>query len=205
MTPQTPQPQQASKMPETQATPGAEPLPNHRQEAFANLLAKGNPIAASYAKAGFKPSAGNATRLGKDERVQARVLFLKEQIAAATVYDTAWIKGRLARHAEVLTELTVDPETGEKKPGPLFNAHAGARALELLGKEAGLFKDKIELGGKVQVENTTLLRKLTPEERASMREMLRAAAEREALGEEPGEAEEPGEPIEGVVRPAANK
>lgn len=167
--------------PETPTNPGdgASPLQDPKHEIYANAIAKGLSFAEAHEKAGYAPHRANVRRLSKVPAVMARVAWLQEQAAKVTVADITWIKSRLAQHAMNLTEVIEDKD-GNKKPGPLFNASAGNRALELLGKEGGMFKDKIELGGTVQVQNTELLEKMTPEERAEVREILRAAAARQA-------------------------
>lgn len=153
------------------------PLKNTRQEKFAYFIVRGSDVGEAFIKAGYPKNKSNANRLMKDPAVVARIEFLQTQATLLTVYDATWVKDRLARHAEALTEVIVT-EDGSKKPGPLFNPSAGNRALELLGKEHGMFKDKIELGGKVQIANRELFEKLTPEERANLRAMLITAAAR---------------------------
>lgn len=160
--------------------PGSLPLSDHRKERFANLLVLGMGPTDAHEKAGYSRNSGNAARLKQSQAVSQRVQWLTLEAAKLTIYDAAWIKDRLARHADALTRISVDPDTGEKIPGPMFNASAGNRALELLGKEHGMFKEKVELGGQVQVANLDLLRRLTPEERAAIKATLLAAAEREA-------------------------
>lgn len=154
------------------------PLRTLKHERFANLIVRGKSVSDAYVAAGYKKNAGNAKRLFSQQDVRDRVEWLMIEAAKLTVYDAAFIKDRLAQHAVNLTETEIDEETGRKKAGPLFNASAGVRALELLGKEHGLFKEKIELGGKVQVANRELFEKMTPEERATFRAMLVTAASR---------------------------
>lgn len=120
----------------------------------------------------------NASRLAKHRQVVQRVDWLKLQVAQAHVYDAARIKERLAYMGDALSEIRIDPDTGERKAGPMFNAQAAARVFELLGRAEGMFKDKIELGGKVQVANREVFERMTPVERAFMKELLVKARDR---------------------------
>lgn len=164
--------------PDAPAKNGSRALKDEQWERFAVFMAKGTyPKSICYEMAGYSKNAGNAKRLAERPEVAERIKFLSIEATKITIYDIAWVKDRLARHAEHLTEV-IELEDGTKKPGPMFNASAGARALELVGKELGLFKERIELGGKVAVANTELFQKLTPEERAAMRAMLVTAAGR---------------------------
>lgn len=70
-------------------------LANQRHELFAQGLAKGLPASTAYAEAGFKPHEGNASRLSRNEKVQARVTELKERAAARTEITIADITTRL--------------------------------------------------------------------------------------------------------------
>ena len=54
--------------------------------------------------------------------------------------DAEWILGKLQENAELCL-----------KPGRWRNPTAGNRALELLGKHIGLFPDKVEHSGKVDL------------------------------------------------------
>jgi hypothetical protein len=163
---------------ETPEEPGSAPIAPIKYEIFAQRVARGVSKADAYVGAGFTANAGNAHRLALKEKVAARIAWLLEQAAKAAVFDAGWIKSRMGQMADALTEIVVDPVTGVRKPGPMYNAHAGARVLELLGREQGIFKDKIELGGTVQVGNRRVFEQMTVAERAFMREMLAKAAAR---------------------------
>lgn len=157
--------------------PPSEVLANDRHERFVHNLLKGHSTSESYKMVGFQPSATNARKVLAKPEVKARLDYLKELRAQSVVYDAAWIKDRFAKHAINLTEVIVEVD-GTKKPGPMFSAAAGVTALLHLGREEGLFKERIELGGKVGIANTELLGKLTPAERSEMRSLLVAASAR---------------------------
>lgn len=184
--------------------PGSRLLTPMRYEIMAQCISRGVSAVDAYVKAGFKFNYGNAARLAREQRIQIRANWLRDQLAKAQVFDTIWIKERLGLLADSLSEIIVDPASGQRKPGPLFNAAQANRALELLGREAGIFKDKIELGGQVQVANRDLFERMTPPERAFMREMLMKAAGRlpEPANDDAVQEAAP-EPEQGGVVPVA--
>lgn len=160
----------------------ANPLPilqNQRHELFAQALAKGNSAAAAFVIAGYKENRHNASRLSTKETVIARVGELLNASAELAVIDKAWIMSKLALNVELAMAREADG-----KPKATFSGSVAARSLHLLGLEHGMFKEKIELGGKVQVANRELFEKLTPAERVTMRAMLVAAATRQAAANE---------------------
>lgn len=166
---------------QTPVEPGSIPLKNAKWEKFAHRISWGVGQAKAYVIAGYPDTPGkdtNASRLAKNPQVVQRVEWLKLQVAQAHVYDAQRIKDRLAYMADALTEIRIDPDTGNRQPGPMFNAQAGARVLEALSRIEGLFKDKIELGGKVQVANREVFERMTPTERAFMKELLVKARDR---------------------------
>ncbi len=73
----------------------AEPLANADHERFACEWAKGGGIAASYKRAGYKPSASAATRLAKI--VKGRKTWLQRQAAFADVLTIAEKRAFVAR------------------------------------------------------------------------------------------------------------
>lgn len=170
-----------TESPETPAEPGSLSLKNPKYEEYAQRLSWGVPQKEAYVLAGYEDTGSastNASRIAKKPEIAERVAWLKARIAEHHIYDAARIKERLSAMADALTEIRIDPKSGDRKPGPMFNPTAGARVLELLGKEAGIFKDKIELGGQVQVANRELFERMSPAERAAMKASLLAAAAR---------------------------
>ncbi len=139
-------------------------LKNARHEKYAQARVSGKSIRDAYVMAGFKTNAGNASRLNEREDVKARIAEMVQEAASLIVVDRAWITQKLVENLlGALTEADRSPAN---------------RALELLGKDFGMFKERIELGGHIQVANTDLFRKMLPDERAAMRQMLLAAASR---------------------------
>lgn len=119
------------------------PLKNPKHEIFAQELANGENATQAYRNAGFADSRANACRLQQDERVRQRVNELMEQRARR--HDKAtekaiselgltkqWVLARLVENAE---------QALIRKDGSVAN-----RALELIGKEQGMFIDRKETG-----------------------------------------------------------
>lgn len=104
-------------------------LPNPRHEAFAQALAKGKSADEAYQMAGFKPDRGNASRLTANDSVQARVAELQGMAADRVVVDRQWVLTKLIENAT---------NTQASNPG------ASNKALELIGKELGMFVDRSE-------------------------------------------------------------
>lgn len=106
-------------------------LKNQRHERFAQLVASGSSLSAAYRDAGYtKKNAGSqAHRLSKNANVAERIAEIKAEIAkqqiAHAVVTRTWVKERLKENAIVAAAK------GEYS--------ASNRALELLGKEIGMF------------------------------------------------------------------
>ena len=108
-------------------------LSNARHEAFAQALAKGKSADAAYEMAGFKANRGNATRLKANESIQKRVAELQaittDRVIERSVIDKQWVMARLQENA--LAHQASNPGASNK-------------ALELIGKEFGMFVDRSE-------------------------------------------------------------
>ncbi|TPM37041.1 hypothetical protein [Mesorhizobium sp. B2-3-2] len=104
-------------------------LDNQRHEAFAQALAKGKSADEAYAEAGYKPDRGNASRLTANDNIAARVAELQGMAADRVVLTREWIIAKLVENAT---------NTQESNPS------ASNKALELLGKEIGMFIDRSE-------------------------------------------------------------
>jgi hypothetical protein len=104
---------------------------NPRHERFASLVAGGMTASKAYSAAGFggKGAAQSASRLLKSPSISARVVELSQMTtthgAIQTRIDREWVLGSLKDIAENGASLT-----------------ARLRALELLGQELGLFRNK---------------------------------------------------------------
>jgi phage terminase small subunit len=107
-------------------------LKNPRHERFAQELAKGKSASEAYELAGFKANDGNCIRLKGNERVASRVAELQQRAAARVEVDKQWV-----------LEQLIDNATKAKAKEDYSPAN---RALELVGKELGMFIDRSERG-----------------------------------------------------------
>lgn len=109
-------------------------LENPRHERFAQGLAKGLSASEAYEAAGFKPSRAAASRLSTKVNVQERVKELQGRVVEGIQISKQWVMEQL-----------VDNVVKAKEAKEFAPAN---KALELLGKEVGMFKDRIEHTGK---------------------------------------------------------
>lgn len=105
-------------------------LTNPRHERFAQELASGKSQSEAYQLAGYEPSEPNASRLTRNDKVQARVAELQERSAAKIMLSREWVLEQLVDNA------------GKAKAAGDFGP--SNQALNLLGKELGMFVDKTE-------------------------------------------------------------
>lgn len=121
-------------------------LKNQRHERFAQALASGMDADHAYQEAGYTANRGNASRLKATENVQARIKELQERAAANVVVTREWVLNRLvenvnrAMQAEPVLLSDGEP-TGEYR----YDGSVANRALELLGKEIGMFVERAEV------------------------------------------------------------
>ncbi len=113
-------------------------LTNQRHELFAQAVAAGKTQDEAYAEAGYSPNRHNASRLmNTDETIRARVEELQARAPKGLVITRQW----------VIEEL-VDTARMGKAAGDLS---ARNRAVELLGKDLGMFVEKSEIDQKIRV------------------------------------------------------
>lgn len=134
-------------------------LKNAKHERFAQELAKGADCAQAYVTAGFRPNPGNARRLRADEAVLKRIEALLSEREAVHAQATAitiekagltkqWIIERLQENVErSMQAIAVKDAKGEPTGKYKYDGAVANRALELLGKELGMFIDRKEVGG----------------------------------------------------------
>ena len=146
-------------------------LDNSRHERFAQLIANGLSGAEAYREAGYKVSANvssvNASRLLKDARVAARIAELQENRAKALDVATAkaaekleisrtWVISKLVENANrAMQAEAVKDSQGEATGEYRYDGAVANRALELLGKELGMFVDRKEIGAPGDFERMT--------------------------------------------------
>lgn len=134
----------------------SEVLRNKRHEHFAHLVAKGENPTRAYVAAGYSEqgAAQSANRLLKDAEVCSRIAHLREAIEKPTreraiekaAVDKAWVLHNLTKivsmgmAAEPVLDRDGNP-VGEFRN----NLAAANKALELVGKELGMFIDRKEI------------------------------------------------------------
>jgi phage terminase small subunit len=101
--------------------------------------------------AGFNPHRGNAARLRANESVQARVNELQTKMAERAIEKTAiskqWALDRLVENAErALQARRAMDDDGEETGEFKYQGNVANWALELVGKELGMFIDRKEVG-----------------------------------------------------------
>lgn len=122
-------------------------LSNPRHELFAQELARGKSATEAYELAGYEPNDGNASRLKGNERISARVDEILGRAAERVEIDRAWVLERLIENANraMQTNPVLDHDgeiTGEYR----YEGSVANRALELVGKELGMFVERKEVG-----------------------------------------------------------
>lgn len=138
----------------------SEPLVNAKHEHFAQLVSNGESAKGAYILAGYadKGAEQNSSRLMRKDEVLSRIEYLrrqKEQLHQETVKKAVeesgltkeWIIEQLIENVHIAkaAEPVLDNEgnpIGEYKT----NLAAANKALELLGKEVGMFIDRKEVG-----------------------------------------------------------
>jgi phage terminase small subunit len=120
-------------------------LPNNKHELFAQGLAKGLSADVAYEQASYTPNRGNAARLKANESISGRVKELQEAAAAKAMVTKQWVLDHLkeiverAMQAEPVLDREGNP-TGEYT----FQGNVANKALELIGKELGMFTGRRE-------------------------------------------------------------
>ncbi len=132
-------------------------LKNVRHERFALLLAAGKSQMKAYVEAGYRPHNSNPAHLAKDKRVQARVAELIDQQrqrenkalvrAAETVaISKGWVLDRLRENAERAMQIRPVCDSEGREIGQFhYDGSVANRALELIGRELGMFVNRGEL------------------------------------------------------------
>ena len=114
-----------------------------KQEAFAQLVAKGSMLVEAYREAGYMPNGSDKTQWEAASRLMAnsKVLARVKQIQADIEEDRRTIERR--REEYVLKRLQEEAEQADTDG-------ARVRSLELLGKTIGMFTDRVETDDKTE-------------------------------------------------------
>lgn len=133
-------------------------LANPKHERFAQELARGATQAQAYTDAGYNASLATARscahKLFKKADIQARIdelLAEQRQIESgatqraidALAIDRAWVMERLVLNAErALQQVEVRGPDGEPLGEFRYEGSVANKALELLGREIGMYQDR---------------------------------------------------------------
>lgn len=124
-------------------------LDNPRHERFAQALAAGKSAYDAYADAGFRPKRQNASRLMTNDAIQARVAELLSRATEGVVLTRQWVLERLIQNVNRALQAEQVMDRGGMPAGEYrYEGSIANRALELLGKELGMFVDRAELTGR---------------------------------------------------------
>lgn len=134
-------------------------LINPKWERFAQNIAAGDTTAkAAYIKAGFKAKSASsgASALLRNEDVEARINELTEKIAQARAneiwHTKQYVLDGLKENYRRAMQLEEIRHKGEVV-GLQYNGAVANRALELLGKELGMFVDRVDMDAKLSVKD----------------------------------------------------
>lgn len=129
-------------------------LENVRHEKFARLVAAGDPASRAYIEAGYKAATdtaarANGARLIANDSVASRIAEIRAELEQAAQKAAAvtkeWIVEKLRENA--LRALQAEP-VRDSKGNPTgeyaYQGNVANRALELLGKEIGMFVERSE-------------------------------------------------------------
>ena len=106
-------------------------LENPRHERFALGLFEGKSADKAHQDAGYKPNRGNAIRLKANESIKARL----DELQAEAAKQAGVTKEEVYR----LLRNSYDAARKANQHGPAI------RAAELLGKDVGMFKDRVSV------------------------------------------------------------
>lgn len=130
-------------------------LKNSKWEEFARLSAAGYSRGDAYAAAGFEPKSKSVaskrgSALAGRPEIRSRIVELEDELNANTLaragVDREWVLKELRANVARSTEaIPVRDRQGRETGKFTFNAAGANRALELLGKELGLFVERFSV------------------------------------------------------------
>ena len=129
-------------------------LQNPKHERFAQEVAKGKPHTEAYEVAGYRDGKRNAHRLGTNEGILGRVREILDEREAihgqatadaikATALTKEWVIEMLTQNvARAMQAAAVMDSEGNPIGEFQYQGSVANKALELLGKELGMFVDR---------------------------------------------------------------
>lgn len=122
-------------------------LPNPRHERFAQELATGKSADEAYQEAGYSPARQNASRLMANDTIRARVAELQQRIVDGIVLSRQWVIEELIDNVKRAKQATAVTDADGNVIGEYrYEGSVANKALELLGKEVGMFVERQERG-----------------------------------------------------------
>lgn len=123
---------------------------NKKQEDFCQFYLKEPNGTQAAIKAGYADGSADVTasRLLRNASVLARIAELRGEVNKVAVVDAAYVLTRLRENVErAMTAEPVRDSDGEPTGEYRYDGSVANKALELLGKHLGLFRDKVEVSG----------------------------------------------------------
>lgn len=115
-------------------------LKNARYEQFAQALAKGSDLTSAYVLVGYKKSYQNASRLAQHDEVRTRVNeILTRKDEGLIRAETRAVNAAAVNDKWIMQRLVSEAETAKF-------ASERIKALELVGKQLGMFVNRTEVG-----------------------------------------------------------
>jgi hypothetical protein len=165
-------------------------LSNPRHEHFASLVAAGETPTRAYVSAGYSPkgAATSALRLRKNTEICARIAELSTAVAERSVeraaVDRAWVLAHLKENvARAMQAIPVKDAEGNVIGDYKWEGAVANRGLELIGKELGMFRERVDMKLEADVNNVsmTLAAVLSTEELLVLEAKLLAAQQQQQL------------------------
>jgi hypothetical protein len=127
-------------------------LRNSKHEHFVQLVAAGETPTKAYTLAGYseKGAHASANRLLRNATVQARVTELQKAVSERAVekasVDRAWVLAQLRENVDRAMQVVEVMDSKGKPTGEFrYEGQVANRALELIGKELGMFRERLEI------------------------------------------------------------
>lgn len=136
---------------------GAERVPvesssvlNEKQARFAEEYAVDLNATQAAIRAGYSPETARqqGSRLLTNAYIRARVEELRKELAEASRIDALWIRERLRENVDRAMQLEEVQREGKPTGEYVYQGNVANKALELLGKDRGMFVEKHEVTGK---------------------------------------------------------
>lgn len=124
-------------------------LKNPKHERFAQEIAAGTQIAVAFEKAGYSPSPNNAHRLKAHPQIRLRIEELLKvgearvvQVLEKAALTREWVIDRLVENVERAMQHKEVMQGGKPTGEYVYDGSVANKALELLGKELGMFVER---------------------------------------------------------------